>query len=134
MRRAKGFTVIEVLVVLTFLIVGGGIFVTQKAQIEATGRDSQRKTAINAMYYSLEEDFYAKEGHYPQTIDSKTLRAVDPVLFYDPDGKKPDQPQGDYHYNGRDCSLDGKCKSYVLHSDMEREASYQKTSRHSADK
>lgn len=131
MKRASGFTVIEVLVILTFLIVGAGVFISQKAQVEAAGRDSQRKTAINAMYYSLEEVFYEKNGYYPQTINSKTLRAVDPVLFYDPNGIKIGDSNSGYHYDSSDCSLDGKCKSYVLHSDMEREASYEKTSRRS---
>ena len=117
---------------LTFLLVGAGIFITQKAQVEAASRDSQRKTAINAMYYGLEEVFYEKNGYYPQTIDSKTLRSVDPVLFYDPDGHKIGQSQSSYHYDSRDCSLDGKCRSYVLHSDMEHEASYEKTNRRSS--
>lgn len=131
MKRASGFTVIEVLVVLSFLLVGAVLFITQSAQIEAASRDTQRKTAINAMYYSLEEVFYEKNGYYPQSIDSKTLRSVDPELFYDPAGRGVSDSESDYHYDSRGCSLDGKCTSYVLHSKMERESSFEKTSRRS---
>ena len=131
MKRASGFTVIEVLVVLTFLLVGAFIFITQKAEVEAAGRDTQRKTAINAMYYALEESYYQKNNYYPQAIDSKTLRAVDPDMFRDPNGVKLGESGSQYSYEGRGCTLDGKCEGYILLSEMEREASYEKTSRHS---
>lgn len=130
MKDEKGFTVIEVLVVLVFLIAVSVLFVIQKSNVEATVRDDQRKVAINAMYYNLEEVYYEKNKFYPQSIDSKTLRAVDPALFTDPDGYKMGDAAANYHYEGLDCSLDAKCKRYKLHADMEREAEFVKESRH----
>ena len=86
--KQNGFTVIELLLVIVLLGVGSWLFFNEKATIDATARDNQRKVAINAMYYGLEEYFYAKNGYYPASIDSKTLRTVDPALFTDPKGKK----------------------------------------------
>lgn len=129
MKRISGFTVIEVVVVLAFLITGAVIFFTQKATIDATARDDDRKIAINAMYYSLEEVYYEKNGYYPGEIDSKTLRSVDPALFTDPQGYVMGDPGANYSYNPTDCSLDNKCKSYTIRSKMEREGDYVKTSR-----
>lgn len=129
MKHSRGFTVIEVLVVLAFLIGGSVLFFTQKNAIDTAARDNDRKVAINAMYYSLEEYYYPKNGYYPQSIDSATLRTADPELFIDPDGYTIDDALSNYHYEATECSLDGKCESYKLYSDMEAEATYTKTSR-----
>ena len=131
MKRSNGFTVIELLFVLAFVLVGSYVFFAQKISLDAVARDDQRKIAINAMYFSLEEVYYEKNGYYPAAIDSKTLRSVDPELFTDPDGYKLGDANANYSYNPLSCSLDGKCKSYTLKSFMEKEAEYTKTSRRS---
>lgn len=127
--KHKGFTVIEVIVVIVILAVGGWLFFTEKARVNEVQRDAARKVAINAMYYDLEEVFYEKNGYYPNAIDSKTLRAMDPGLFNDPQGVKLNTSGSDYHYDPTDCSTDGKCKGYTLRSSMEHEADYIKTNR-----
>ncbi|MCA9342258.1 hypothetical protein KC945_02540 [Candidatus Saccharibacteria bacterium] len=129
MKHSRGFTVIELLVVLLFLTVGAVVFFSQKATFDATARDDNRKTAINAMYYSLEEVYYEKHKSYPSTIDSKTLRSVDPALFTDPQGYKLGDSDANYVYSPTNCTIDGACKSYTLSSTMEREATYTKNSR-----
>lgn len=129
MKYTRGFTVIEVVVVLLLVAVGSTIYFTQKAGVDAAGRDNQRRTAINAMYYNLEEAYYTQAGYYPQTIDSKTLRAMDPALFTDPSGYKLGDATSTYLYQPTDCSYDGKCKHYTLTAALEREAPYTKSSR-----
>lgn len=129
MKEQRGFTVIEVLIVLGIVLVGAFIFFTQKAEIDASSRDQERKTAINAMYYSLEEVFYKENGYYPESLSEDTLRAVDPELLTDPEGNALDSPLSNYVYDSQDCSLGGECQSYRLHSNMEREDTYEKTSR-----
>ena len=129
MKRASGFTVIEVLVVLAFLVGGAVLFFTQKAAIDAAGRDIDRKIAINAMYYNLEEYFYEKNGYYPQNIDSKTLRAMDPALFTDPLGFEFGDPNSSYRYEPIDCNLNGRCAQYTLSANLEREETFKKESR-----
>lgn len=125
----RGFTVIELLVVIVILGIGGWLFFSERATITAEQRDSTRKTAINAMYYNLEEVYYEAHGYYPQSIDSKTLRAMDGTLFTDPDGIKLGEADSDYRYEPTGCSTDGQCKGYSLRSAMEREADYVKTNR-----
>ena len=127
--KRKGFTVVELLVAIVLLIAGGWLFFSEKASIDAVQRDAARKIAINAMYYNLEEVFYEKNGHYPVTIDSKTLRAMDPSLFTDPIGIKLGDTGSNYTYDAKGCSTDGLCDGYELRSTMEREADYTKTNR-----
>lgn len=128
MKQSRGFTIIELIIVIVFIGAATGLLLYQKASIQAAQRDEERKTAINAMYYSLEEVYYAKNGFYPEKIDSKTLRAMDPQLFTDPTGIKLGEPTSNYRYDSIDCQ-DGHCKSYTLKSHMEKEADYIKTSR-----
>lgn len=128
MKRNSGFTVIELIVTIAFLLAAATILFIQKNNLGAGTRDTQRKTAINAMYYNLEEVFYVKNGYYPSKIDSKTLRAMDPTLFTDPDGVKMNETDANYRYEGTNCDND-KCKSYTLRADLEKEADYVKTSR-----
>lgn len=128
MKKSSGFTVIELIVVIVFASIATGILLYQKANIEASQRDDDRKTAINAMYYNLEEVYYEKNGFYPATIDSKTLRAMDPVLFTDPSGNKLGEADSDYRYTAIDCEND-RCKGYRLSSRLDKEANYTKTNR-----
>ena len=55
----KAFTVPELLVVCAFASLLLVLFFIQKGNVDAMSRDEKRKTAINAMYYALEESFYA---------------------------------------------------------------------------
>lgn len=127
--KQRGFTVIELLVVIVILGVGSWLFFSEKARIDSVGRDATRKTAVNAMYYNLEEVFFVKNGFYPSSIDSKTLRAMDPNLFTDPFGIVHGKSDGDYHYDPTGCTTDGKCTGYTLRATMEREGDYKKISR-----
>ena len=129
--KQRGFTVIELFMVIVILIVGSWLFFSERAAVNAAQRDATRKTAINAMYYNLEEVYYPKYGYYPSTISDKNLRAMDPALFTDPEGNQIGTAGSDYHYTGTNCTTDGHCKSYRLDSTMEREADYVKTSRNS---
>lgn len=128
MKRSAGFTVIEIIVVIVFLGFATSILLMQKGNLQASQRDNTRKTAINAMYYNLEEVFYEKNGFYPSKIDSKTLRAMDPELFTDPNGIKMEEDGSDYRYEATDCNNE-QCKSYKLTAQMEKEATFEKTNR-----
>lgn len=129
MKHAKGFTVIELLVVIAFVIGAGVLFFVEKNQIEQSRRDTERKVAVNAMYYALEEVYYTQNHYYPSAVDSKVLRSVDPTLFQDPYGTKIGTEGSDYRYEPSGCTTDGKCTSYSLKSELEREAEFEKKSR-----
>lgn len=128
MKRAQGFTVIEVIVVTLFLGIATSVLFVQKNNIAATHRDDQRKTAINAMYYSLEEAYFAKNKNYPVEITDKTITTIDPALLTAPNGKKIGDKDSDYHYEGINCTNDS-CKGYTLRADLEKEADFIKTNR-----
>lgn len=82
----SGFTVIELLIVIVVVIAASVLVFTQIDTVRTTGQDQQRKTAINAMHYALEEVYYQQYKSYPSTLKSSTLPSVDPELFTDPHG------------------------------------------------
>lgn len=128
MKRESGFTVVEIIAVILFLGLVAVLLLMQKGNLQASQRDHTRKTAINAMYYSLEEVFYEKNGYYPAKIDSKTLRSMDPELFTDPKEVKMNEEGSSYRYEGLNCENE-KCKAYKLTATLEKEAAYEKTNR-----
>lgn len=128
MKHTQGFTVIEVIVVTLFLSVATTVLFMQKNDIAATHRDDQRKTAINAMYYSLEEVYFANNKNYPVEITDKTLTALDPSLLTDPNGTKIGDKDSNYRYEGINCTNDS-CRSYRLRANLEKEADFIKTNR-----
>lgn len=139
MNRRSGFTVIELLFIVVLLGAASVLFFIQKNNIEVTARDNQRKTAINAMYYGLEEIYYKQHQSYPRTLTPSTLPFIDPNLLTDPQGVTLGQTtvkiddteypvESNYRYEGLNCSNDN-CKGYTLRSTLENEADFVKTNR-----
>lgn len=143
MKREKGFTVVEVMVVFVVLVVLAVFFVIQRQGLEKANRDQQRKTAINTMYYALVNSYYKDNGYYPRVIDRQQLNMVDPTLFTDPSGntlegdkctytdkdnKQQTNGKCEYHYTTSSCDSDGKCQSFTLSADLEAESDYVKSS------
>jgi prepilin-type N-terminal cleavage/methylation domain-containing protein len=125
----KGFTVLEIIIVIVALGLGFVLFFTQKLHLDALSRDQDRKVAINAMYFSLEEDFHAKNGYYPETISEDNLKTLDPNLFTDPNGILLGDEMSSYRYEPVGCDNDQKCKSYTLRAILEKEADFVRNSR-----
>ena len=128
MKREQGFTVLELIISIIFLVVAGTIFFIQKRDLDVANRDSVRKTAINAMYYNLEDVYYAAHQSYPQALTADGLPGVDPSLLKDPNGIAVGTQGSDYSYTAKDCQSNA-CKSYTLTANLENEADYKKTSR-----
>ena len=128
MKKKNGFTVPELLIVATFAALLVVIFFIQKSNVDAMNRDDQRKTAINAMYYALEEGFYAKNGYYPETISETDLKMMDPELFTDPLGINLGVEGSSYSYEAANCE-NGMCKEYTLRATLEKEDIYIKKNR-----
>ncbi len=104
------------------------LFFVQKSNLDAFDRDEDRKTAINAMYYALEESFYAEHGYYPEEISEENIKVIDPALWTDPLGFNLGDPLSSYSYEPANCK-DGKCKEYVLKAELEKEDAYVKYNR-----
>jgi type II secretory pathway pseudopilin PulG len=127
-KHSRGFTVIELIFIVAVLSLASVLFFIQKNNVEVAARDTQRKTAINAMYYGLEEVFYKANNFYPSTIGSVNLTSVDPDLFTDPLGVKIGESTSNYRYEPANCT-DSHCKSYTLRASLENEDDFVKSSR-----
>ncbi len=103
-------------------------FFGQKNDLKIADRDNDRKTAINAMHYSLEEVYFKANNAYPRTINPDNLRSLDPELFKDPYGRNISDPASDYRYEPSGCEGDS-CKRYILRADLEHESDFVKNSR-----
>lgn len=128
MKRKTGFTILEIIIVGVFASLLLIIFFVQKSNLDAMSRDEDRKTAINAMYYALEESFYKEHKYYPEFISEENIKVIDPALWTDPLGYNLGVEGGSYSYEAADC-LDGKCKEYVLKATLEKEDTYIKSNR-----
>ena len=129
MHTKRGFTVLELIICIAFVGIFVVLFFLQKVNVDAMNRDQQRKVAINAMFFSLEEGFYPAHGYYPETISEDNLPTMDPNLFTDPLGANLGDDSSSYRYEPANCQ-DGQCKQYTLRALMEREDDYVKSSRH----
>lgn len=128
-ENRSGFTVLELIVGIVLVIVAGSVFFYEKKGIEAAQRDTTRKTALNAMYYSLEEVFYRQNHYYPASISATNLPSVDPRLFEDPFGRTIGQPASDYRYEPTGCNGGQTCSGYRLRADLEKESDFVLNSR-----
>lgn len=126
--KKKGFTLLELVIVGAFAGLVLIVFFIQKGNVDAMNRDDDRKTAINAMYYALEEGFFAEHGYYPETISEENLTVIDPNLFTDPNGINLGTNGSSYSYSPANCS-NGKCKEYTLRAVLEKEDVYIKRNR-----
>lgn len=126
--RQRGFTVIEIIVAALFLLIAGtaAYFQLQKFNTEQT--NNQKKVAINAIYYSLEEGFFPANNYYPEHISDDTLPTMDPELLKDPEGVTLGEADSAYRYEPTNCQ-DGKCKAYTLRATLKNEDDFVKENR-----
>ena len=128
MNSRHGFTILEIIIVATFAGLLFILFFIQKSNLDAFERDDDRKTAINAMYYALEESFYQEHHYYPEFISEDNIKVIDPSLWTDPNGHNLGDPASSYSYVAANCH-EGKCKEYTLSARLEKEDTYTKNNR-----
>jgi len=141
LRQQKGFTMIELLIVVAIIGILATLVITNFRGAQAKTRDSKRQQAINSIHQKLEE--YGQENSsYPDTVDASVLAGTDEKVFEDPDGNliavttataatlptdpyttatKPSGAQ--YSYLPYECTTDTSvtpnvtsCQSYVLYA------------------
>lgn len=128
MKTKKGFTILEIIIVGVFASLLLILFFVQKANIDAMKRDEDRKIAINAMYYALEESYYKEHGYYPESISEENIKVIDPALWTDPAGINLGDLGSTYSYEPANCE-NSKCKEYILKAELEKEDDYVKYNR-----
>ena len=126
--RQRGFTVLELIVAIVFLLAAATIFFVQNRDLQTVARDSARKTAINELYYNLEDVYFAANQGYPEKLTAEGLKGINPEQLKDPSSRTVGDYGSDYRYEPKDC-VDGKCKSYTLTANLENEADFVKDSR-----
>ncbi len=128
MKTTRGFTVIELLIVVALFAVASIVFFVQMNHVQVSARDDARRTSINALYYGLEEVYFQNNKSYPRTLTTETLPSVDPERFKDPNGVKIGESESNFRYEPLNCTNDS-CKGYTLRTSLEAEDDYVKESR-----
>lgn len=79
MRRQRGFTIVELLIVIVVIAILASLTVVAFSSTQSSARDSKRKADIAAITRALEL-YYTEKGHYPNattyTPGSTTINAA----------------------------------------------------------
>ena len=125
----RGFTALELLIAIAFVGAAVVFFFMQRATIEAFQRDDHNKTAINAIYYALEDVHYFVFGYYPEVLTEEALRGANPRFMVDHEGNFIGSVGSHLFYEPENC-VEGKCSSFVLRAILDRETDFIRRSRH----
>lgn len=139
LKNTKGFTIIELLIVIAIITILSGLVLNNFRDAQAKARDTERRQDIYNVHTKLEE-FYNENGSYPGATGptATALDGLDAEALVDPDGTsmavsttdsatKPataytaDKPTGaQYTYAGYECETDdSSCDKYVIYGWLE---------------
>ena len=89
-KLKKGFTIVELLIVIVVIGILATLVIVTFSGIQQKGRDSQRRTDINALASHVSA-YYADKGYYPTAFDLNTpawrsanAKGLDPEALRDP--------------------------------------------------
>jgi len=130
-KTIRGFTIIELLVVVAVMGILATIGLVSFARVQSDARDSQRSSRITTIAESLEK-YYDKYGTYPScaamaatpsTVTTTTLKNLDPSVLTAPKATSGTNSilaacaelstTDAYAYKGGGCTADG-CLQYTL--------------------
>jgi prepilin-type N-terminal cleavage/methylation domain-containing protein len=140
-RKERGFTIIELLIVIAIIGILATLVLTNFRGAQAKGRDTVRQNDLNSMYQKLEE-LYNDSGSYPatETFSTTLFPGIDAGAFDDPEGNpvtqtaqvadtlpgdnyttgdNPGAGVAQYTYAGYDCTgttATDTCAKYVLYA------------------
>lgn len=136
MQRKNGFTIIEIIIVITIIGILLSLVFTGVADSRAKARDKERTADIDLIHSSLEQ-YYSDNGGYPATIDETTLPQVNKTALKGPDGQllvnkqasdqaaafsgaDPNESSSSYFYFSYPVGCtSGLCTGYILKSFIE---------------
>jgi len=113
MKKQKGYTFIEILVVITIIAVLTAIGVVNFRVANKKSRDGKRKSDLEQIRAALEL-YRTDEGEYPANLSSLTGGSI---IYME---KVPDDPLGDYDYSYASVVPNS---TYVLCAALELETS-----------
>ena len=131
-KKSKGFTLVEVVVVIAIMGVLYGIIYSSFDVSRANSRDQQRVSDISAIQLALEQ-YFNKNGVYPVELDSGASSLISPISFIP---QIPKDPSTNKKYNDTTSTNSGyfpmtktpgsitNCVSYQLWTTFERSNAY----------
>lgn len=139
----RGFTTIEIVLVLIVIGVLAGLVITTRAGVQQNQRDSERQRDIKELRDGL-EGYFANANQYPTLANlndeswrAANLKALEPSVFQDPSSKSDklvDKPTPKaYTYSvtsasGAPCgSANTPCTQYTLTATLEGGGTYTKS-------
>jgi prepilin-type N-terminal cleavage/methylation domain-containing protein len=137
-KNVKGFTIVELLIVIVVIGILAALVVTTYNGIQQKARDTERKTDINAIHGQVEA-YQAQNGKYPtlaevndSTFRSNNMKGLDAAALADPKNPATQAAcgapaSGCYAYVPAPSGCDngatgGDCTSYVLTATLENPA------------
>ena len=151
LKKSKGFTIVELLIVIVVIGILATLVIVTFSGIQQKGRDSQRKTDINALQSHVEA-YYAQTGTYPtaamlndSAFRAANLKGLDPEALKDPKASGANINAGassatQYGYaataggaacpaaTGTGAAMVSTCDAYTLEATLESGGLYTKSS------
>ncbi len=137
LKNSKGFTIIELLIVIAIIVILAGLVLNNFQGAQAKARDTQRITDINTLHSKLEER-YNEQGGYPSTLTVANFPGIDAGALEDADGNPPTVTISDdstaaaaitaptnaaeYQYNTWPTGCVDDCEGYFLKTFVEKPA------------
>src|SRR6202161_375336 len=88
--NGKGFTIVELLIVIVVIGILALLVITTYSGIQAKARNSKRQTDVQSLQTQLEA-FFSQNGYYPSLTDMNTsswratnMKSLDPNALIDP--------------------------------------------------
>lgn len=111
-KNQKGFTIIELLVVIVIIGILIALALPNLFAAQARGRDSDRKNELKNAQQKL-ETYFNDNGQYPNDWTTVVTEAED--------REGPRSDTYTYDVSGATCDDDG-CDGYVLRADLENDS------------
>jgi prepilin-type N-terminal cleavage/methylation domain-containing protein len=148
--KQKGFTIVELLIVIVVIGILAALVVTTFTGIQKKGRDTERQTDIKAIHGQVEA-YYAQNGKYPTLANlndtssggflQTSMKGLDTDALYDPKQAASDttpvaatEVDDTYEYSyiptpsGCDnTTTGGDCTGYTLNAELEDGGDFEKT-------
>lgn len=118
-KSQKGFTIIELLIVIVVIGILAALVLNAFGNIQERARDTERKSDINSIHTQLELS-YADNSSYPATIDTTVLPDLNAEALVAPNAGET------YAYAPAPAGCTtaaGTCTSYTLSATLEEDGS-----------